>query len=78
MSYVVRRRTIGKAQELLKDLRENLENHDCYEYFEDDICDTFLFDMLENWLETVELIHDPEDDDETKVVDKDGEPEDTE
>lgn len=78
MSYVVRKRTIGKVEDLSRDLRENLDNPDCYDYFEDGLCDRFLLDTIENWLEAAELINEQEENNETKVADKDREPENTE
>ena len=75
MSYVVRKRTIGKAEDLLKDLRENMDNPDCYDYFGDCICDSFLLDTIENWLD---FYKQQEENNETEVADKDGEPENAE
>jgi len=50
MSFVVRRVTLGKAQELFNDLLANLANVHDYEDSADYVNDLDVFNVLSNWL----------------------------
>lgn len=62
MSYIVRRQTVGKAEDLHADLLQNLANPQHYEDLDEYNTDLELFVILNNWIRQERMLaeEDPE------------------